>query len=107
MKYIYLIKTELEGEEFYKIGVSKAPELRLKELQTGNALDLKLIKTYQTKFGSLLEKSLHRTFSIVNKRGEWFSLNNEQVENFIEICEKINNNLSIVYEYDKSLIKKS
>ena len=59
MKWIYLIKAELEGIEYYKIGITKRePQKRLKELQTGNALQLELVKIFHTEFGNLFVTSV-------------------------------------------------
>ncbi len=99
MKWIYLIKAELEGIEYYKIGITaRTPEKRLKELQTGNALKLELINVFQTKFNTLFESTLHRTYVIEKEYGEWFSLNQDQVKDFLNICQKIENNLICISE---------
>ena len=41
MKHIYLIQSQEDG--YYKIGVSKHPKKRVKQLQTGNSSELKLL----------------------------------------------------------------
>lgn len=106
-KWIYLIKAELEGIEYYKIGLTgRAPETRLKELQTGNALKLEIVCTFQTNFGNMFESTLHRTFSIENESGEWFSLNNDQVNNFLNTCTRIEDNLSIIFEQNTYILNK-
>jgi len=91
MKYIYLIKAETElGEEFYKIGITKRlVEDRIKELQTGNPCLLSLIYKFKTNIGTPVENALHRTYNINNLNGEWFSLTKNQIDNFLNECEKI------------------
>jgi hypothetical protein len=99
VKWIYLIKAEIEDVEYYKIGITKRePMKRLKELQTGNALQLELIKVFHTNFGNLFESTLHRTYLMEKEKGEWFALTKEQVDGFILTCNKIENNLRYVYE---------
>ena len=97
MKNIYLIKTELEGVSYYKIGITyRTPEKRLKELQTGNAAKMMLINSYQTKFGNLFETTLHRTYISEKGLGEWFLLSDKQIEEFITTCEKLEKNLDCI-----------
>ena len=66
MKYIYLIQS-LE-DSYYKIGVSKHPKKRIKELQTGNSSELKLVDTYQSEFAHQIEKTLQRRYSHLKKK---------------------------------------
>ncbi len=99
MKWIYLIKAELEGVEYYKIGVTgRLPETRLKELQTGNALSLELIHIFKTHFGTLLEARLHRNYAESNENGEWFALKTDEVGNFLDTCQRIENNFKYISE---------
>ena len=97
MKLIYLIKAVFDGQQYYKIGItSRTAEKRLKELQTGNALKLEIVDTFNTKFGNLFEKTLHRTFTNENSIGEWFLLTNEQVIDFLTICNRVESNLECI-----------
>ena len=76
MKYVYLIQSLEEG--YYKIGVSKNPQKRLLELQTGNSSPLKLIETYQSEHANKIERTLQRRYSHFHKKGEWFNLSLEE-----------------------------
>jgi len=89
MKQVYLIQS-LE-DSYYKIGVSKHPKKRVKQLQTGNSSELKLIESYESEYADKIEKALQRRYSYLKKEGEWFnlSLNNELT--FIDECKKIEN----------------
>ena len=91
MNQIYLIQS-LENS-YYKIGVSKHPQKRLKEHQTGNASELKLIETYQTDLAYQIEKVLHRRYSHLNKEGEWFKFSIKEQQSFIKECKQIEENL--------------
>lgn len=86
MEYIYLIK--LEKENLYKIGYSKKPTQRLKELQTANGGRLELIKSIEVNFGYKVETFLHKYYFFKRKLGEWFELNEEDLLKFEEICKK-------------------
>ena len=57
MDHLYIIQSDISGA--MKIGRSKNPKKRLKQLQTGSPYKLKLLVEVPGK--GLLEKSLHRT----------------------------------------------
>lgn len=67
-----------DGEKI-KIGYSKHPEKRLKQLQTAHPAPLKLIQTWQG--DKILEKAIHhRLFSFRSRlNGEWFNLNHSHL----------------------------
>ena len=75
---IYFIKA---ANKYVKIGVSKDPHKRLKELQTGNPLPLKLILTMPGSFDT--EKALHDYFKSARVEGEWFRLSGKEIKNCI------------------------
>jgi len=87
MKYIYLIQSLENG--YYKIGVSKHPQQRVKELQTGNPSGLKLIETYQSEFANKIEKTLQRRYSCLKKVGEWFDMGISNEVSFRTECKDI------------------
>lgn len=74
---------------YFKIGVTKKPPLdRLLELQTGNPHKLLLIHEFETRYDYILESYLHSFFNNKNKNGEWFELTEDDVNSFIDICNK-------------------
>lgn len=75
MSYIYIIGTE----EQIKIGFSKQPEKRLKELQTGNEKKLQLFykEEIQDSKVRIVEKLIHRDLRRYHKSGEWFTMKPE------------------------------
>lgn len=88
---IYLIKQE--NTSFYKIGCTKRKiNERIKELQTGNGSNLILIHEFKTKYGFKLENLLHFHFKQKKVNLEWFELTKEDVDNFLTICNKYENN---------------
>lgn len=75
--YIYIITNDLG---YVKVGISKHPEKRLRQLQTGNEHTLSLLFTeeFQCTRNHLLkiENKLHQMISTkaIDHRGEWFKL---------------------------------
>lgn len=70
-KYIYVIEDLDSGR--IKIGRSKDPSSRLKQIQTGNPNTLKLGMVKERAYSSKFESWLHREFSANRLNGEWFS----------------------------------
>ncbi|MFW5847570.1 MAG: GIY-YIG nuclease family protein [bacterium] len=92
--YIYLMRSEETGT--YKIGKSKNPEKRLKQLQTGSSEKLELILKFNTKYPSLVESAMHNRFSHLKKHGEWFDLSLSEETSFINECKKIEENIRVL-----------
>jgi hypothetical protein len=83
---VYLIRSEGGN---YKIGYTKRnPLQRLKELSTGNSEELDIVHVFESKWGTKIEAHLHRKYQSERKRGEWFVLNDEAVNNFKSECQK-------------------
>jgi predicted GIY-YIG superfamily endonuclease len=87
MKYVYLIQSLEDGH--YKIGVSKHPKKRVKQLNTGNSSELKLIEIYQSEYANKIEKTLQRRYSYLKKEGEWFDMDISHETLFLTDCQKI------------------
>lgn len=82
--WVYLMKDEANG--YYKIGHSKNAEAREKTLQSEKPTIIMLHKIY----GSLnIEKELHKMYDAKRIRGEWFSLTEEEVQNFPDLVETL------------------
>lgn len=58
---------------YTKIGCGNDPAKRLLELQTGNPLELYLVKTIEGSFEE--EKAIHKSLSLYHVRGEWYDFN--------------------------------
>jgi len=94
---VYLICAEINGEKLYKIGYTRRDvETRVRELKTGNAADLFIVESFKSKWGTKIESQIHRRFRHKKVNGEWFDLNDDDVQGFIDICKNIDNNLEIV-----------
>lgn len=99
MAIIYLIECIRDYDTVYKIGYTTgSPHKRLNQLKTGNDGEMKVIYQFETKYGQLVERSIHRYYNHLNISKEWFDLDIKEVENFIPICEKIESNLNYLKE---------
>ncbi|WP_331737688.1 GIY-YIG nuclease family protein (plasmid) [Streptomyces sp. NBC_01732] len=61
-----------------KIGWSDNPERRLRDLQTGSPVLLKLLALFEG--GAVIERELHRRFADKRRHGEWFDLGPDPVK---------------------------
>jgi len=79
--YVYAIQEKYSKR--IKIGISRNPEERIKQLNTGNPEPLTLIdkKLAPNKFKD--EQKIHNKFNTSRLNGEWFSLDNKQIENVL------------------------
>ena len=66
---LYFIQSDVTG--MIKIGRSKNPEKRLKQLQTGNPNKLKLIASFEN--SGWKEKIIHERLERWSEHGEWFN----------------------------------
>ena len=98
MKWIYLIKqVDIQNDVSYKIGITKNdPKKRIKQLQTGNPSDLFLEKQFHSEHANLVESTLHRQFASNHIRGEWFYMTQEDVDSFVDECEKKERNFKML-----------
>jgi hypothetical protein len=93
--YVYLI--EKNGCFAYKIGKSKTPELRLKQLSTASECDLIIrYKIAANQYASRLEKSLHAKYNHKRIRGEWYLLSDLEIEEFEKYCSLYLKNFNIL-----------
>lgn len=86
-KYVYLIKCE--NTDSYKIGISKNPQKRIKQLQVGHPDNLILIDKYLTENYNKVEIALHNSFIHLKKRGEWFEFGLTEELSFIDKCTQL------------------
>lgn len=82
--YVYLMIDTTNN--FHKIGISNKPEYREKTLQADKpTIELIVSKRFPNrKIAESIEKSLHLTFKEKRIRGEWFELDNNEVDDIIE-----------------------
>jgi len=94
MRSVYLLKED--ESNYYKIGISKSPHQRIKQLQTGSAGHITLYDEYVSEYASKIEKAFHRKYSIYNVNGEWFNLTIEHTKTFIKDCQKFEKNFQSI-----------
>ena len=88
----------MEGEDSYKIGISKNPEKRIKQLQTGTPNIISLVYKFESEWASKIEGHLHIRYSLDRLNGEWFKLTKDTVNEFLANCRKIDYNLTYIKE---------
>ncbi len=92
MGFVYLLECIIDDDSIYKIGFTKDKiQKRINKLQTGNGYELIELYKFETQYNQKVERRLHKYFSNKRLKGEWFKLNKEDVDNFIQKCEKIEN----------------
>lgn len=96
MGWIYLIN-EADTNNF-KIGVTRAKTInkRKLELQTGNAKELILCRSFESDHPYKLEKMLHNHFYSSRLVGEWFYLTDSEATTFIDVCEKYQDRINFL-----------
>ncbi len=79
-----------KDKDIYKIGFTRGdPKKRLKALSTGNPHKMEIINVFETNFNTKLEANLHQQFKSKKIKNEWFMLDKDDVDNFMETCEII------------------
>jgi hypothetical protein len=89
--YVYFIQAFGEQDlQRIKIGMSDDPQDRLRKLQTGSPVKLKLLGSVRCKsrqHAAQVEKLAHGIFEKQRRRGEWFHLSRKhlgQIKSLIE-----------------------
>jgi hypothetical protein len=99
---IYLLR---DGNGNYKIGITtRKSTSRVKELQTGNAEEIKVVAEFESKYFRKLESVMHRTYSNKRMKGEWFQLESKDTQNFISECQSLHDNFEILNELGNPFI---
>lgn len=101
MRYVYLLKAETEEQTIYKIGFTKnLPSKRIKQLQTGCPLEIKLADYFMSEYATVIESALHNKYKLNKVNGEWYDIPDHEASEFKSLCQKIHNaNEAINYGY--------
>lgn len=78
--YLYLIRRGSTND--IKIGISKCPPKRLRQLQTASSDKLILLAYFYV--DRYMEKRLHKMFFLDKKRGEWYNLSPSKLEAIVD-----------------------
>lgn len=78
VSYIYIIGAD---QPPYKVGISKDPQRRLKNLQTGHPQKLRIhdLKETNAEKTKLLESAIHYHLKHHRTHGEWFNMSLENI----------------------------
>jgi hypothetical protein len=81
--YVYLMIDKIN--KYHKIGLSNSPKFREKTLQSEKpTIEIVLSKKYTNRrIASMIEKSFHQLYSNKRIRGEWFKLDEEELNEII------------------------
>lgn len=94
---VYLISSEIDGKRYYKIGHTRRKvEERIREFRTGNVSNFSIIQVFNSKWGTKIEASLHRQFSSKRINGEWFDLDEVDLETYLPLCERLHENFDMI-----------
>jgi len=95
MGFIYLLN--MVGTDYYKIGITKRDlKKRINELQTGCPDKIELINHFECTYYYKVESWLHRIYKNKRLNGEWFILDDADVNDFINKCETLHDNVVLL-----------
>jgi hypothetical protein len=83
-RYVYLMFATERGD--YKLGISKNPAKRVKQLQTGSGEQIELLDLFLTPYPFEVETSLHGLYAPDHNMGEWFNIGVVEANSFQERC---------------------
>ena len=94
---IYLICAEIDGKKLYKIGYTRRTiQERIREFRTGNASEFYIVDSFQSKWGTKIEARLHKQYKPKKINGEWFDLNENDINEFRSSCQSFHNNYEML-----------
>ena len=78
--YVYIIQ-DIEVSHRYKIGKTNNPQHRIgKQFGVELPFEIRLVHLLQTEDATAVENALHQRYAKNRKRGEWFELNDSQLQ---------------------------
>lgn len=100
--YVYLLECISDYETSYKIGYTRNKDIkkRITSLQTGNKNKIKCIDFYSSEYAKKIETILHNFYIHKNIGGEWFDLDNKEINKFSNFCKKIEENLILLEKHN-------
>jgi hypothetical protein len=81
-RLLYVIRMN----EFYKIGIARDLVARLRMIQTGTPYELEVIATYKLRDARAMESWLHKYFKDKRHRGEWYLLDDLDLDKIRLAC---------------------
>ena len=80
----------------YKLGIAKNVEKRRRQLQTGTPNKLSIAAFYPVTDARKKEKYLHTKYASKKRQGEWFALDEKDVQNIKDYLGNVANRLYLV-----------
>ena len=97
---VYVMKNSIG---LYKIGISNNPERRLREIENSSGLDVDIVRLFSVrKKARSVEAFLHKKLKDYRKNGEWFSFDNDVLEETIPKLIFDAENPTVVYKETKA-----
>lgn len=90
------------GNGLYKIGMSKTPKIRIRTLGVCLPFDLVTVCLIGSDDYITLEQELHDVFASKRVRGEWFRLNNDDLEWLIEDAGAMGTSIHVSERWSKA-----
>lgn len=84
--YLYLL--HIEELNLVKIGVSKNPHRRIKDIRSSLPFDTTILKIYKCEDAYKLEEKIHNMLKSFYVKHEWFILNRQNIDNLITFLKK-------------------
>jgi len=104
MYKVYLISAGRD-EKRYKIGYTKRTVWdRLKEIKTSNSDNLEILDVFESKYGTKIERVLHRKYSSRKIENEWFRLTENEASQFKKDCQMIHDNFILLESQNTYII---
>jgi hypothetical protein len=102
MGYVYLLlQIDSDGLESHKIGITKNdPNKRVKQLATGNAFTIRLLRQYESENYLKVERWMHRKHfaTKTEAKNEWRTLPAEAVFSFLDDCKEADDTIKFLKE---------
>lgn len=78
--YVYCMRIDVAGDKLYKVGMGRNPDVRVQAHQTSLPFDAVICIAYYAPSMRQEESALHQAFQDKRVRGEWFRLNDEDLD---------------------------
>jgi hypothetical protein len=99
------VSSEINNKKLYKIGYTRRNiHDRIKEFKTGNASSFEVVSYFESKWGTKIEKNLHKHFIKYKVDGEWFDLSEKCIIDFNRLCKLTHDNLELIEKYNTYII---
>lgn len=86
--FVYIVMCDMVGERFYKIGFATDFQSRLTAIQNGCPLPVTPILVGLVNECKVVERKLHECFHDCRVSGEWFSFDDAEAENAVDMLVK-------------------